>query len=176
MIEALKDQAAKLVISRKFKKPEFVERDFTSIFDKSFSFLVLMPKDERDFHYAINILNFLRENKKTVTIVTYDFRVSLLPPAFKPNVIEHGINDISKINLPSKKLIDRIEKIRYDVVIDANREEVVFYNFITRHVNAKIHFGFMRENSDKYFNLQIINNESSPEISYRNLLNCLKML
>lgn len=176
MIEVLKDQAAKLVIKRKFKAPEFTPRDFSSIFDKSFSFLILMPKDERDFHYAINILKFLRENKKTLTIVTQDFRVSLLPPALKPSVIEHGINDINKINLPSKKLLERIEKIRYDIVIDANRKEVLFYNFILRHVNAKIHFGFARNDSDKYFNLQVVNSESGPEISYQNLLNCLKML
>ncbi len=176
MIESLKEQAAKFILNKKFKKPEFTARDFSSVFEKSFSFLVLMPKDERDFHYAISILNFLKENKKTPTIVTYDFRVSLLPPALKSNVIEHGISDINKLNLPAKSLIDKIDKIRYDVVIDANRENVLLYNFITRHVKARVHLGFARTDSDKYFNLQIVNNESSPELSYRNLLNCLQML
>jgi hypothetical protein len=42
-------------------------------------------------------------------------------------------------------------------------------------VPSKVRIGFKRKGSDKYYNLQIANNEEKAENSYNNYLNCLKM-
>ncbi|HEY7752098.1 MAG TPA: hypothetical protein VH917_07375, partial [Ignavibacteriaceae bacterium] len=130
MIEGLKKQAAKLMARKVLKPYSFPERNFSSVFERSFSFLILMPQDERDFWYATELLKFLKNNKKTVFIMTFDYRVSLLPATLKANVIEHGINDLNKLQLPSKKLLNRLNSIHFDIVIDMNRTELLFYNYI----------------------------------------------
>ncbi len=175
MIGSIKDKAAKFIINQKLKEHKFDELDFSRIFKRSYSFLVLMPQDEKDFFHAVEVLNFLRESKKNVIAMTDDFRVSLLPSVFKVSAVEHGINDKTKLELPTKKFLNRLKKMQIDVVIDTNRQQVLFYNFLANFVNSTVRIGFSGKNADKYFNLQIVNNKSEPEISYQNLLNCLKM-
>ena len=175
MIGPIKEQAAKFIINRKLKEHKFDEMDFSRIFKRSYSYLVLMPKDEKDFFHAVEVLNYLRESKKNVTAMTNDFRVSLLPSVFKVSAIEHGINDKTKLELPAKKFLNRLKKMQFDVVIDTNRQQVLYYNFVANFVNPPVRIGFSGENADKYFNLQIVNDKNEPEISYQNILNCLKM-
>lgn len=175
MIGPIKEQAAKFIINRKLKEHKFDEVDFSRIFKRSYSFLVMMPKDEKDFRHAVEVLNFLRESKKNVITMTEDFRISLMPSVFKVSAIGHGINDKTKLELPTKKFLTRLNKMQFDVVIDTNRQEVLYYNFIANFVNPHLRIGFSGKNADKYFNLQIVNDKNEPEISYQNLLNCLKM-
>lgn len=175
MIGTLKEQAAKFIINRKPGGQLFNEREFSSIFKHSFSFLILMPVVEKDFRLAMQLLEFLKESKKNVITMTNDFRISLLPPSLKNSAIEHGINEKNKLDLPSRKILQKLDKMRFDVVIDMNRSEVLYYSFVTKHLKSPIKIGFVRPNSDKYFNLQIVNNSTDAEIAYQNLLNCLKM-
>lgn len=175
MIEALKEQAAKFIFKKKIVQTEFQPRDFSTVFKRSFAFLILMPENERDFRLSVPILEYLREQKKVIHPMTHDYRISLLPPFFKANAIEHGINDATKLNLPSKKLLSKLERNRFDVVIDMNREEILFYGFVSKTVNAPVKIGFARSDADNYFNLQVKNHDADPKISYQNLLNCLRM-
>jgi ADP-heptose:LPS heptosyltransferase len=175
MIGPIKDKAAKFIVKQKLKEHNFDELEFSRIFKRSYSYLVLMPQDEKDFFHAVKVLNFLKDLKKNVTAMTNDFRVSLLPSPYKVSAVDHGISDKTKLELPAKKFLNRIKKMQFDVVIDANRHEVLFYSFIVNFVNPPVRIGFTGKNADMYFNLQIVNNKNEPEISYQNLLNCLKM-
>ena len=65
--------------------------------------------------------------------------------------------------------------MRFDVIIDLNRGEEIFYTYITKALNVPVKIGFVNSDSDNYFNIQIANSRNDPEISYNNLLNCLKM-
>ncbi|GIK59646.1 MAG: hypothetical protein HND39_07435 [Ignavibacteriota bacterium] len=175
MIAALKEQAARFVVRKKTPVVEFSQRNFASILSRTYSFLVMMPAKESDFRFVFPILEYLREQRKNIVVMTYDYRVSLLQPYFKTNAVEHGVKDETKLNLPSKKLLDKLTNIRFDVIIDANREEVLFYNYIARSLNSQVKIGFSRSDSDKYFNLQVVNKQNDPETSYKNLIDCLKM-
>lgn len=175
MILPIKEKAAEFIINLKLRDHKFDELEFSRVFNRSYSYLVLMPKDNTDFRHAVEVLNFLREAKKNVIALTNDFRVSLLPTAFKVSAVEHGINDKTKLDLPSKKFLNRLKKMQFDVVIDTNRQPVLYYNFIANFVNSPVRIGFSGKNADQYFNLQIVNNKNESENSYQNLLNCLKM-
>ena len=83
--------------------------------------------------------------------------------------------DETKLSLPSKKLLDKMSSLRFDVIIDANREENLFYSYISKSLIMNIKIGFARSDSDNYFNFQVINKQNDPETSYRNLLESLKM-
>lgn len=175
MIGTLKEQAARFILRKRAARKEFNQRDFSSVFKKSYSFLLLMPVDDKDFRLSVQVLDYLKEQRKNVVVFTNDFRISLLPTFFKTNAIEHGINDITKLKLPARKILNKLSQHRFDVIIDLNRRENVFYSFITKTLNAPLKIGFVNSESDNYFNMQVANSKSDPEISYNNLLNCLKM-
>ena len=175
MIEAIKERAARFIVKRRSPGGEFSQKNFSSIFAKTYSFLILMPANESDFKFVFPILEYLREQRKNIVVMTYDFRVSLLQPYFKTNAIEHGLKDETQLKLPSKKLQDKLSNMRFDVIIDTNREESLYYSFIAKLLNAQVKIGFARSDSDKYFNFQVINKQNDPETSYKNLIDSLKM-
>ena len=175
MIASLKERAARFIVKKRVPVGEFSQRNFSSIFAKTYSFLVLMPSSESDFRFVFPVLEYLREQRKNIVVMTYDYRVSLLQPYFKTNAIEHGLRDETKLSLPSKKLLDKLSNMRFDVVIDTNREEILYYSYVAKSLNSQVKIGFARSDSDKYFNLQVINKQNDPETSYKNLLDCLKM-
>jgi hypothetical protein len=175
MIATLKERAARYLVKKKIPGGEFSQRNFSSIFAKTYSFLILMPASESDFRFVFPILEYLREQRKNIVVMTYDYRVSLLQPYFKTNAIEHGIGDETKLKLPAKKIIDKLSNMRFDVIIDANREEILYYSYIAKLLISHVKIGFVRSDSDKYFNFQVINKQNDPETSYKNLLDCLKM-
>lgn len=175
MISTIKKRAAKFIVNRKVPGEEFSQRNFSSIFAKTYSFLILMPSSESDFRFVFPILEYLRDRRKNIVVMTYDFRVSLLQPYFKTNAVEHGLKDETKLSLPSKKILDKLSNMRFDVIIDANREESLFYTFISKSLHSQVKIGFTRTDSDKYFNFQVVNKQNDPETSYKNLLDCLKM-
>lgn len=175
MITALKKRAARFIVKRRVPGGEFSQLNFSSIFTKTYSFLILMPANESDFRFVFPILDYLREQRKNIVVMTYDFRVSLLQPYFKTNAIEHGLKDETQLKLPSKKMLDKLSSMRFDVIIDTNRDEILYYSYIAKSLNANVKIGFVSSDSDKYFNFQIINKQNDPEISYKNLLDSLKM-
>ncbi len=172
----VKQKAAEIFVNLKLKKGEFDNQSFSSAFKSSNSFLILMPDDDKDFQYAVNILDYLEELKKDYSILTFDYRVSLLPVRFREKALGHGIKDINKIELPSRRLTSNLTKKKYDVLLDLNRKEQLFYTYISGIVSAAVSIGFAKSFADKVYNIQIANSETNPKISYENLLNCLKML
>lgn len=175
MIEAIKEQAARFILKKRAAQKGFNQRSFSSVFQKSFSFLVLMPADDKDFRLSSPVLEYLREQKKNIVVLTNDFRISLLPTYFKANAVEYGIKDVTKLKLPSRNIINKLTNMRFDVIIDLNRQEEIFYTYITKALNVPVKIGFVNSDSDNYFNMQIANSKNEPEISYNILLNCLKM-
>lgn len=175
MISSIKEKAARFIVNRRVPEREFAQRNFSSIFARTYSFLILMPSDESDFRFAFPVLEYLREQRKNIVVMTYDFRISLLKPYFKTNAIEHGVKDETQLKLPSKKLLSKLSNMRFDVIIDANREENLYYSYVAKALNSQVKIGFVRSDSDKYFNFQVINKQNDPETSFKNLLDCLKM-
>ena len=49
-----KEKLAGLIVGKKFKSEHYSTISFQDFFKKSFTFLVLMPDNDTDFHYAID--------------------------------------------------------------------------------------------------------------------------
>ncbi|HVO72500.1 MAG TPA: hypothetical protein VMT35_00640 [Ignavibacteriaceae bacterium] len=175
MIGSLKEKAAQLFVKWQVKELEPVYQSFTGFFTKSFNFLVLMPHDETDFHYSLEVVKFLEEKEKVPHIFTYDFRISLIPMKLRHHIIDYNLSDINKLKLPSRRLIEKLSTMYYNAVFDLNIKENLFGSYVCSFVNSPIKVGFQKPDSDKYYNLQIINRAERPEISYKNFLNCLRM-
>jgi len=175
MLDFLKNKIAEKVIDKQLKTHKFEPHTFTGFFNKAYTFFVAMPEDDRDFSYSLSVLNFLAVNNKSAMVMTKDFKVSLLPQKFRGRAIEYSEKDVNKWNLPSKRLVDKLSEMQFNVSIDLNRKESLFYSYSSNLVQSPMKIGFAKEDSDKFYNLQIINHEENPEISYQNFLNCLKM-
>ena len=135
-----------------------------------------MPDNDDDFKSAASIISFFTELKKNVCLLVRDFRVSLIPHRERTRYIEYGINDFSKLYQPSKRLTDELKHKNIDLILDLNLQENIFCTIAANLIDSKFRICFMRGNSDKFYNFQIINNyENNSAISYENLLNSLQM-
>ena len=175
MIEAIKENISRYLISRKLKHHVLNEQDFSEALKRSGSFLILMPEDEKDFRACFVVLDYLENLNKAVKILTRDYRISLLPAKYRNKATEFGVADLNKFDLPSHKMIEKLSELKFDGIIDLNRKEHLFFSYASNIVSAKLRIGFSKKGSDKYYNFQIANNDIDSEKSYNNFLNCLKM-
>ena len=175
MLDLLKEKIAHTVVDHKLKDKQNKVQTFTEFFKRSFSFLVLMPQDDADFAHSVQVLYFLEDNKKHATAMTYDFRVSLLPLRFRTKIFEHTLADVTKLKLPHPKIISKLNGMTFQVVLDLNRRDNLFYSYISSMLNVPIRVGFSKSSSDLYYNFQIKDNEKEAEISYKNFVECLKI-
>lgn len=175
MIKLFKDIAANVVLNKISKQTKLSEQRFNLFFQKSYSFLLVMPENEDDFTNSFLILEYLEKNKKNISILTYDYRVSKLPVKFKSRVIDHGVNDMNKFDLPVKIFIDKLSEKKFDVVLDLNKDGNSFHKILVCKIKSLLKVGFEKPNGDKYYNVMIRIEENNAENSYQNFLNCLRM-
>jgi hypothetical protein len=175
MFEFLMEKIAEKVVDKQLAHQSFEQNTFTGFLQNSYTFFVAMPEEDRDFTYSLSVLNFLAELKKSSMVLARDFKISLLPQKFKSRIIEYSERDITKWKLPSKRLLEKLNEVQFNVSIDLNRKDNLFHSYSISVVKTRLKIGFVKNDSDKFYNLQIINHEDNPEISYENFLNCLKM-
>ena len=175
MIDLIKENVSRFLISRRLKNLVLNEQDFSEALKRSGSFLVLMPEDEKDFRASYLVIEHLEHLNKSIKILTRDYRISLLPAKFRSKAMEFGISDLNKLDMPSHKMIEKLSSMKFDGVIDLNRKDDLFYSYVSNLVNARIRIGFSKKGADKFYNFQISNNDIESEKSYNNFLNCLKM-
>lgn len=175
MIDTLKKKIAEIIVKRAQKLKSAPFRSLSHFYGKSFNILVLMPEDETEFHSSLQVLKFMDETKKNSFIFTHDYRVSLIPAKYRPHVIEHSIGDTNQLNLASHKLIEKLNQQTYQAIIDLNIKDNIFFSHIITHIDSQIKIGFKKNHSDIYYNIQINALDVKPEISYKNLVNCLHM-
>lgn len=175
MISYFRNLIANYVVNKRLKAKTISSRSFANFLKKSSSFFIVMPEPEDDFQKSKQVLKFLRENRKRVTTLNFDFRVTALQQEHLQEYIPYGLIDYSKINLPSKKLAGQLSEKEFDVVIDLNRGDNLFCSFAANLVDSSLVIGFKKQNSDKYYNIQIDDNEENSEFSYKNFINFLQM-
>ncbi len=151
------------------------EKKFNKFISEAKDYLIIFPTNDIDFHNGINIAKYFIMEKKNVTIFIRDIKRNSIVLTNDFKTIEYGIDDISKFGLPNKKLKAELQKYDFDILIDLEREENLFINGIISLAKAKYKVGFKKSGTDKLHNFQIINSRLNSEISYRNLLNSLRM-
>ena len=175
MITYLKSKFAHFVVDRTLEKKSISNRSFKNFLKNSSSFFVIMPETENDFQKSRTVLSFLEKRNKPITLLTFDFRRNEFLQGHFRDIIEYGLIDYSWINLPSKRLGDELRSREFDTVIDLNRGDNLFCSFSANLVRSSLVIGFTKNNSDKFYNIQINDVEDNSEISYKNFINCLQM-
>ena len=175
MIDTIKKKLAEILVNRSIKEIKSDYSSLSNFYKKIFNILVLMPENDAEFHQSFPVLKFMEETKKNAYIFTHDYRVSLIPAKYRPHVIEHSIGETNRLNLATHKLIEKLKSQNFQAVIDLNIMDNIFFSHIISSLDVPLRIGFKKNNSDKYYNIQINTEVSKPEISYKNLVNCLNM-
>ena len=110
----------------------------------------MLPEEEEDFRQSLNILADLEVSNRNIYLLTYDFRVSLLPFSLRGKAIEHGIIDINRLDLPKHKFIEKLKFKNINAVLDLNRKENLFYSYTAILLNPKLRMGFAKKDSDLF--------------------------
>lgn len=175
MFEGLKRKIAHYIVYRKYLRKNIQQLVFTNIISDSRDLLIVMPKDDKDFSYSLDILKYYHIHKKVITLFVPEYKYSLIPDKEKYKIISYHPYQISWLNLPKKNLTTILTRKEFDVVIDLNRCEDVFFSAISNIVRSKVSVSFEKELSGRYYNMQISDKQLNPELSYRSLLSYLKM-
>ena len=175
MFEGLKKKIAYYLVKRKYQRKNIPQMVFTNIITDSHDLFIIMPKDDKDFFHSLDILKYYQIHKKIITLFLPEYKYNLIPDREKFKFISYHPNQISRFNLPDKNLVGRLAPKEFDVVIDLNRTENVFFSAIANIVQSKVRVSFKKESSDRYYTMQIIDKQSESELSYRSFLSYLKM-
>ena len=175
MIEIIKNSIARIIVKWNLRRQSSVNISFINAFSNAVNVLIMLPADEEDFRQSFVLLSALDYNAKNIHLLTYDFRVSMLPYNLRGKAVEHGIIDVNRLDLPKHKFIEKLKYKNINATLDLNRKENLFYSYTAQLLDVKLRMGFVKKDSDKYYNFQVRNHEKNPEKSYNNFLNCLKM-
>ncbi|MCS7052558.1 MAG: hypothetical protein NZM09_02355 [Ignavibacterium sp.] len=176
MIEFIKEKIAYYIIKKYLKKKKYNSNlTFTESFSNSFDFLIIMPTDESDFRNSFQVIEFIENHNKTILIFLNDFKVALLPIKFRNKTFSFNLNDINKLNLPKKELIDKLIKLKFDMVIDLNRIDSLFHSYVANLVGAKFRIGMNKKKAAEFYNVIFSDHSNESSIFYSNFVSFIKM-
>lgn len=175
MFEGLKRKIAHYIVRRKYLRKNIQQLVFTNIISDSHDLFIVMPKEDKDFFHSLDILKYYQIHKKVITLFLPEYKYNLIPDKEKYKFISYYPLQISRFNLPDKNLVGRLTGKEFDIVIDLNRRDDLFFSAISNIVQSKIRVSFEKELSGRYYTMQITDKQSDPELSYRSFLSYLKM-
>lgn len=175
MFENLKLKLARIIVSRKYLKKNLEPIVFNNIISGAQDFFIIMPESDTDFYHSLDLLKYLFIHRKSITLFLPEHKYSLIPEKEKYKFIAFGPLQKSKLFLPVPELSDKLKSKTFDVVIDLNRQENIFFSAAANIVESKLRISFTKENSEAYYNFQFADSRNNPEVAYRNLLNFLQL-
>ncbi|MEN8193075.1 MAG: hypothetical protein ABFS12_09690 [Bacteroidota bacterium] len=174
MLNKIKVNLAESIALKKFTKTQNFGNNFKHFISDAKDILVILPEKFDDINKALKVIEFLNSEKKNLYLFYNIDVANYLPTGLNFISVNYKENDITKIGLPSKDLLSKIEIIFFDFIIDLNIEDCIFSSVIANAPRSNYRIGFSKENADKFYNFQVPV-EINSEKSYRNLLNSLRM-
>lgn len=144
---------------------------FNNFIKNSKTFLVIFSDLDEHYNYCLQIVDYLTSINKDVTVICKS-KLSNLSGNLK--IINYDNQALNWYKLPTKEFIDKI-KGNYDVSIDLNLEDNIFSSYIITMLKTKFRVGFKNKYSDIYYNFIVEKEKNNTEISYKNLLNSLRV-
>jgi len=149
--------------------------ELNKFFSDAKSFVVIMPEIPAEFSQAITIPRYLKgKGKKVTVVVPSDLQQSLNSQDYD-ELYPYSLTEQNRYGFPVPELREKLSAITADIVVDAHLHEEYFSYLITKEINSHFKVGFIKPLSDKFYNIQIAVNSVSPEVCYKNFLNCLEM-
>lgn len=175
MFEGLKRKIGRFVLKRKYLHKNIEQLVYNNVISSAKDFFFVMPNLDNDFYHTLEILKYYQKQNKVITLFLPEHKYNLIPDKEKYKFISFLPHQVSRFFLPEKNLVARLNAKEFDVVIDLNRSENIFFSAISNIVKSKIRISFVKEFSENYYNLQIVDKQGDSETAYRSFLNYLQM-
>lgn len=175
MFESLKQKYARFIIRRKFLRKEVSAVSYNKILSDAIDFFFIMPEHDDDFYHSLDILKYYLIHKKVITLFLPAHKYNLIPEKDKYKFVSFLPDHVNRVYLPRKNMIASLSAREYDVVIDLNRTENIFFSAVANIVKSKVRASFGKGKSDEYYNLVIGGKNQESETAYRSFLSYLKM-
>ncbi|MFA8342010.1 MAG: hypothetical protein ACEPO8_03450 [Rhodothermaceae bacterium] len=175
MLKPIKNKISNYLARRKYLKEDIGSVKFNDFFNNSDSFLILMPNEENEFRFGLKVAEFLAELEKQITILTPVKFSGKIPQNKNTKIIHFAFEDVTKFNLPSDFLANKLNRKKFDVVMDLERFENLFYSSLTHMTQSKFKIGFQKEKLNEFYNILIDNKNERPEFCYDDMIESLKM-
>jgi len=162
---------------RFFRKQDPLQ-NFTSLLHEESKLLILMPFELEEFDKArktmLNLKNEWPKLQISLVVKGEFLTYSELSKYF--HVFELKADYINKFSLPLNKFLKPVLEHEYDLVIDFNKTMNLTTSFIAKSVDVKYRISFIKEDADRFFNVQF-NQDSVQEDKglYLTLMRNLKM-
>jgi len=175
MIKRIKSKIAEYLGKSKFSGKEASTKSFHKFVTNAKSVLIILPLDRAQISLdIIEVVRFFAVLKKEIYLIHKKEHINYLPTDFKFASLIVSENDKTKLGLPANDLIKKIGKHNFNIVLDLNIAANIFTQAISNIPKSDYRIGFIGKNSDYFYSYQVPA-ENNSEISYRNLLNSLRM-
>lgn len=175
MFENLKQKYAHFVIRQKFLRKDLGAVSYNKILSDAADFFIIMPEPDGDFYHSLGLLKYYLLHKKIVTLFVPAHKYNLIPEKEKYKFFSFLPGHLNRFSLPRKNMVVSLRSREYDVVIDLNRSENIFYSAVANIVKSKVRVGFKKNKSESYYNLLISGKNQDSEAAYRSFLHYLQM-
>lgn len=127
--------------------------NFNETIKSSQTALFLMPKMSMEFYLARSVVeSLLRYFRRVVLVVTENMRELA---TYRSEVIVVSKNDENWLRLPSRDIVTCLCDQKFDVVFDLNFSNDIFMSYLCRRAEAKVSIGFVKEDSDHFYDMQV---------------------
>lgn len=175
MFDEYKNKIGYYIFKKKMLKHYDESSSFKDFIENSLNYVLILPLSDLDFNNSIDVAKYFRIHKKNVTLFLPEHKVNTVSLNNYYNIFNYGIEDITQFGLPTKSFISKLKVHKFDVLIDLEREDNLFLAASASLIEAKFKVGFKKPEIENLYNFQLVNTKINSEISYRNLLNSLKM-
>ena len=150
----------------------------TTFFTGAKNVLVVLPTGYEEAIIAGDALHAFRNRLMhlNLTVVHTSTRATSLSDFPRSEVIRIDPENINKLSLPRKELLQRIMHREYDAAVDLNLDFVLHTAYICKASRARVRVGFVHQWSDLFFNVQFnIDKQRTPQVVYEKFAACLAM-
>ncbi len=176
LIERIKYNIGEKLLNRDIKKRNYSQNLLSSFFTESVDVLILLPESNVIFPLGLDVARFFKIHKKNVTLLLPEHKRNLLANNFDYSFITFGVDSVTSLYLPNDRLISTVEKNEFDLFVDLEKNDSIFYSAIALNVNSKFKMALFPKNGrEDIYNLLLNFNETNYENSFRNLLNSIQM-
>ncbi len=148
--------------------------DFNDAIKSSRTAIFLMPRTSMEFYLARSVVeSFLKYFRRVVLVVAENMRELA---TYRSEVIVVSRNDESWLKLPSRDLVARLSHENFDIAFDLSFSSDIFMSYLCRRSEAKVSVGFVKENCEYFYDMQInVARNGDTKKAYEILSQTIKM-
>lgn len=148
--------------------------NFTQAFQRARYIAIIMPREEKQFLTAYEMLKDIPGKYNITVIALSKFKEYFTTKRYR--FIEVTEDNVSVFGLPKSNFVKKLALFRYDIVIDMSFDFDIFNAWLCQDLNSGIKIGFKRDNADLFYNFQLaIGKNTDLKSAYSGMIGSLSI-